>query len=103
MILWLFMGRPRWAKGRDETAIEQVPLYVPVVMSGAMWEQQEGPADVNLALVEGLKDGKEGNGLERGYNEKGEGLGHEKSGVMSSVGLKVLKSVSKITCSQNLS
>lgn len=38
-----------------------------------------------------------------GYNEKGEGLGHEKSGVMPSMGLKVLKSVSKITCSQNLS
>lgn len=37
------------------------------------------------------------------YNEKGESLGHEKSRGTTCMGLKVLKSVGKVMCGQNLS
>lgn len=70
-------------------------------MAGAMWKEQQGPDGADLGLGEGAKVGNGGNSPGRGRNEKGEGSGHEKSGVTPCIGFKGLKSLSKITQGQN--
>lgn len=65
-------------------------------MVGVMWKEQQGFDGVDLGLGEGVKVGNGGNSLGRGCNEKGEGLGYEKSAVTFCIGFKGFQLFSKI-------